>query len=227
MATAPIVLPSTDPRVPSLLADGWVVVAESWGARLRLRSDADLDPARAALARAVAAGVVVEELTGDDVPDEVAALEALTHPDYPQTPATPHTLLGADDVAALVRDGVRFFGARAAHGGGSGARPDGPGAEDARWTSSAPRPVPALTAVTGVRREGERAETEFTSVHPDHRRDGLATAVKAASVLALAAEGVRVLGTGGAQVNAASVRMNERLGYVLEERWLTLAEAAD
>jgi hypothetical protein len=56
-----------------------------------------------------------------------------------------------------------------------------------------------------------------------HRRRGLAVAVKAASILALADDGVRVFGTGGAAVNAGSIRMNEHLGYVIEERWFSLA----
>lgn len=47
-------------------------------------------------------------------------------------------------------------------------------------------------------------------------------AVKAASIMALADDGVRVFGKGGAQVNAGSVRMNENLGYAIEERWLSL-----
>ncbi len=53
-----------------------------------------------------------------------------------------------------------------------------------------------MTAVLGG---SERVETEFTSVAVDHRRRGLATAVKAASVLALADEGHRLFGTGGAR----------------------------
>jgi len=50
----------------------------------------------------------------------------------------------------------------------------------------------------------------------------VATAVKAASVLALAADGVRVFGTGGAGSNAASLGMNQAVGYRVTERWLTL-----
>ena len=50
----------------------------------------------------------------------------------------------------------------------------------------------------------------------------MATAVKAASVLALAADGVRVFGTGGAGSNAASLGMNLAVGYRVTERWLTL-----
>lgn len=66
------------------------------------------------------------------------------------------------------------------------------------------------------------AETAFTSVRSTHRGAGVATAVKAASVLALAADGVRVFGTGGAGSNAASLGMNQAVGYRVTERWLTL-----
>ena len=67
-----------------------------------------------------------------------------------------------------------------------------------------------------------RGETEFTSVDPAHRRKGLAVAVKAASIIALAADDVRIFGTGGAEANSGSIRMNEHLGYSIEERWLSL-----
>lgn len=42
-------------------------------------------------------------------------------------------------------------------------------------------------------------------------------------MLTLAGEGVTVFGTGGADVNGASIAMNERVGYVIEERWVSLA----
>lgn len=80
-----------------------------------------------------------------------------------------------------------------------------------------------LLAVTLIRREAEHAETDVTTVDPSVRRLGLGAGVKAASVLALAAEGVRVFGTGGAAANAASLAMNRSVGYAVEERWLSLA----
>ena len=77
-------------------------------------------------------------------------------------------------------------------------------------------------AVSVISLTAARGETEFTSVHPAYRRRGLAVAVKAASITALAEDGVRIFGTGGAQVNTGSIRMNEHLGYAIEERWLSL-----
>ena len=42
-ASRTVVLRDDDPAVVGLLADGFVIVAESWGARLHVRHDADLE----------------------------------------------------------------------------------------------------------------------------------------------------------------------------------------
>jgi predicted GNAT family acetyltransferase len=68
-------------------------------------------------------------------------------------------------------------------------------------------------------------ETDFTVTRAAARGRGLATAVKAAAVLDLAAQGHELFGTGGAGVNEASRRANEALGYVVTERWLHLRPA--
>ena len=75
-----------------------------------------------------------------------------------------------------------------------------------------------LVAVSVIGVTLVRAETECTSVHPSFRRRGLAVAVKAASINSLPADGIRIFGKGGAQSNAGSIRMNEHLGYVIEDR---------
>jgi GNAT superfamily N-acetyltransferase len=103
---------------------------------------------------------------------------------------------GESDFLELWRSGHRFFGASDAE---------------------------QLVAVSVIGVTAARAETEFTSVHRSYRRRGLAVAVKAASILALADDGIRTFGTGGAQVNSGSIRMNERLGYAIEELWFSLA----
>lgn len=125
----------------------------------------------------------------------VAALEAAVRDDYPGGPATAPDVHDPPALAALRAGGTRFFAVTDAG---------------------------EVVAVTAIRREGDHAETDFTAVARTHRRRGLAEAVKAASVLALLGEGVTVFGTGGAAENAASLAMNARLGYVVEERWLTL-----
>lgn len=189
-----LVLRDDDPRAGELLAAGHVIVATSWGARLHVESpDAAARRMRMLLA-AVGDGYRTAEL--DASWDEgIAGLEARTHADYPVTPATANPLRDAAAIGSLRAEGMRFFGAVIGE---------------------------ELVAVTAIRSLATRAETEFTSVAPAHRRRGLAAAVKAASVLAMLADGRRSFGTGGAQVNAASLAMNARLGYEVTERWLAL-----
>lgn len=183
-----------DPRVPHLLEAGYVVVGESWGARLRLSDPPDLSALNAAIVAATEQAFLIRELDASWAP-QVTALEALNYADYPYTPATEVPHRDEADVLEIWSSGCRLFGA----------------IDDGQ-----------LVAVSVISLTEERGETEFTSVHPSYRRRGLAVAVKAASIMALADGGVRVFGTGGAQVNAGSIRMNENLGYAIEERWLSL-----
>lgn len=135
---------------------------------------------------------------GAEYDRDIALLEAAVREDYPGGPATAPDLHDIAAIARLRAEGTRCFAAFDARG--------------------------ELVAVTAIRRDGDRAETDFTSVAREHRRRGLAEAVKATSVLALAADGVGVFGTGGADENSASLAMNARLGYVVTERWLTLEQ---
>ena len=173
---------------------GYVIVGESWGARLRLSDPPDLSALHAAVVAATEQALLIQELDASWAP-QVTALEALNHADYPCTPATEVPHRTESDVLEFWRCGCRLFGA----------------IDDGQ-----------LVAVSVITLTTERAETEFTSVHPSYRRRGLAVAVKAASITALADDGVRIFGTGGAQVNTGSIRMNEHLGYAIEERWLSL-----
>ncbi len=183
-----------DPRLKRLTEAGYFVVGESWGARLRLSDPPNLTVLNAAVVAATGQGFRIEELDASWAP-QVTALEAMNHADYPYTPATSVPHRDESDVLDLWTFGCRLFGA--IHDG-------------------------QLVAVSVMRLTAARAETEFTSVHRTYRRRGLAVAVKAASITALAHDGVRIFGTGGAQVNAGSIRMNEHLGYAIEERWLSL-----
>ncbi|MBF4575167.1 GNAT family N-acetyltransferase [Frondihabitans sp. VKM Ac-2883] len=180
-------------RHDELVESGFLPVGESWGARLEV-SPSVLSLCRQIVFGAEASGFECGELGRSDLRD-VVHLESLVAGDYPSTPATVHEVPSLRELEALSDRGVRSFGLR--HEG-------------------------SLVAVTLVGLAADRAETEFTSVHPEYRRQGLSKAVKASSILALALEGVALFGTGGAAVNEASIRMNESLGYCITEPWVSL-----
>ncbi|WP_374929481.1 acetyltransferase [Kytococcus sedentarius] len=186
------ILRQEDPETTRLLAEGWVVAGESWGARLEA-GEQDL-PRLDALAAALPQGYRLCVLTADDAAD-IAALDRATHADYPIGAAVFHDAVDAAGARALTERGV-VHGVRTA-------------SEE-------------LVAMTAAHDTGTLVETEFTAVHPAHRRRRLAVAVKAASVAAGVRAGHRRFGTGGAQVNAGSLAMNRAVGYDVTERWVTL-----
>jgi hypothetical protein len=131
--------------------------------------------------------------------DAMLALDATTVGDYPGGIATQHEALERDQVQ--LGDLRRCFGALDLAG--------------------------HLLAMTLIVIEGESAETQFTVVAADARGRGLATAVKAASILGLMAEGVTRFRTGGSNENSAIIAANQRLGYVRDEEWITLRSPND
>lgn len=140
---------------------------------------------------------VVRELRADDV-DAILTLDAATNDDYPGSVATRHDPLTRSSAAPS--DSRRAFGALVADG--------------------------ELVAMTFIDIHGKTAETDFTVVHPEWRRRGVATAVKAASILALTSEGITRFRTGGSADNAAILRANATLGYVRDEEWVTLTRGS-
>jgi hypothetical protein len=56
-----------------------------------------------------------------------------------------------------------------------------------------------------------------------HRARGLSTAVKAASILDRLPEAIHEFRTGGSDLDVAILRSNTRLGYVVDEHWLSCA----
>lgn len=160
----------------------------------RLQVTPDLVSRLELLVSAVAARVVVRELGPEDAA-AVLRLDAVTAPDYPGGAATSHEPLDEAGARDLFARG-RVFGVEEAG---------------------------TLVAVTVTQDWGDRVETEFTAVHLDHRERGLATAVKAASVLAHRADGATLFGTGGASANTASLAMNRAVGYEITETWHTYA----
>lgn len=186
---------SDDPRRAELEAAGWVVLSRSWAAQLTA-SSVDIVALSRLVAR-VRRHCDVREI-GDADLDSVLALDAATLADYPGGVATQHRPLTTS--TARVRPTRRAFGAF----------------DDAG----------RVRAVTYVDVDGPGArcaETEFTVVDPELRGLGIGTAVKAASILALLREGVDVFRTGGADENTASLTSNLRLGYLVDEEWVTLA----
>jgi predicted GNAT family acetyltransferase len=188
-----------------MLSRGWLVVAESFGARLDLsRSDPGFDQndriqaLRATAASLGALGLVAVEL---DVTwsTRVMALDALTAADYPSdSPATSHASLDEEQARDLWSNG-RVYGVV--------------GLDEPE----------SLFAITAVRCEGDGVvETEFTAVVAGLRGRGIGAAVKAASVLQEWERGAREFRTGGSCSNAAIRASNARLGYVETERWLTV-----
>lgn len=129
------VLRIDDPRCTELERAGWKRVAESWGARLRVESDSNLDAARAALG-ATPTDVRFTELTPDTA-EQLFQLDQATIADYPVTPQNSPEQRTLADVEALWSRGARVFGAM-------------------RGTE--------LLGVTVVDRDGDRAETDFTAV---------------------------------------------------------------
>jgi hypothetical protein len=99
-----IVLPVQAPRRAALEAEGWVVVARSFGAQL----DSDHINCERLQALVAEADGTVRELGDTDV-DAVLHLDATTVEDYPGSAATQHTPL--DRRAAMPSASRRGFGA--------------------------------------------------------------------------------------------------------------------
>jgi len=141
--------------------------------------------------------VLVRELEPSDRP-AITALDDTTIGDYPGGVATIHNVLSPQ--RATVSGIRRGFGV---------ITPDG-----------------EVIAMTFVDVDGTQVETDFTVVAKEWRGCGLATAVKAASVLALLLDGAKCFRTGGSHDNVASLAANTSLGYTIDEAWLTLAAPA-
>lgn len=193
------VLRDDDPAAAVLLRRGSRLVAESWGARLVLPVGFEQTPYRAAVQRATRDGVEIGELDSAWT-EALLTFEDATRDDFPMTPATPQPVpRDADDLARAWAAGARCFAA-------------------VRDSS--------VLGATWIRVQGDGAETDTTAVLASERHRGLAVGVKAAAILAAAEAGARHFATGGAAANAASIAMDQALGYTLTERWLSLVPPA-
>lgn len=128
----------------------------------------------------------------------VLALDAATTGDYPGSLATAHaSLTAASAVPTAKRWGFGVFDADE-----------------------------QLVAMTFIEVDGNQAEVDFTVVARPRRRQGLATALKAASLLALARRGVSRVRTGGSAENRGILAANRSLGFRIDEHWITMAAPA-
>ena len=191
-----VVVREDDPSAVALLMQGWSIASESWGARLTVGDPAALAALSASVHAVEAQGWSVVGLAAEDAP-LIVSLDREFLQDYPgDGRATFHDV---PDERTLARDLARDW-----------------------FAYGALSPSGALDAVTVMRPDDHRIETEFTVTRANRRRRGLASAVKAFGIIDHARRGHRVFGTGGAARNTASIRANLGLGYVLEPRWLTL-----
>jgi hypothetical protein len=197
------------PAVRRLEAAGYRVGWQSWAAHLHLdgplAGDAFgdiVDGTAHAVVEVGTAGEAGKISDGSEVGEDLQRREAAyrlytrTIADFPWTPVTAPAEYDAEAFAKLLAERRAF-----------GAFENG-----------------SCLALTVVERESDDdAETMFTVVAAEERGGGLAKLVKAVAIRTLAGEGVRTFGTGGADAgaNAASLRMNQALGYVLDPFWRT------
>lgn len=188
------VLQDSDPDLAGLLAEGFEVVGESWGAALTVERGSHAAEPLARLGRFVddvrSRGVEVRELDERDAA-AIVALEIASESDFPYTPATAHRATTAEEVHSWPGRGRRAFGAFA---GGE---------------------LVGLCV-------GRGGDNDFVTVARSHRRAGVGKAVAAAWMLAAIESGERAFTAGGAAQNAGSLGMIRAIGFTVDERWLSL-----
>lgn len=185
------ILRDDDPRCAESEASGFTLVAESWGARLRLSLNAKLDAYRECVELAHQSGIALQELDVE-YSDAVLELELVNNADYPFTPATIRSIPTPESIQALWKIEARIFGALE---------------------------YKILVGVISTSRSGEMVELDFASVLTEQRGKGIGKALAATAILAWAKDGVQTFATGGAAVNAASLGTVRSLGFAIEESW--------
>lgn len=180
-----------DPRCVDLEASGYILVAESWGARLRLDIDDDMAIYVDAVNGVLSDQVCIEELSADYA-DDLYELELVNNPDYPYTPATSRVMPTIEDIRALWVQENRIFGA----------------------TSSG-----VLIGALSTSKRGTLVELDFASILRVYRGKGIGKALAATAILEWVELGIYLFGTGGASVNEASLGTVKSLGFSVEERW--------
>ncbi len=181
----------TDPRCVELEASGYSLVAESWGARLRLEPGQDLDTYLTAVNLALGKGIDLQELN-IEFADALLSLELANNSDYPYTPATARAIPTNESIRTLWRPENLLFGAFL----------DG-----------------VLVGAISTSGRGDFVELDFASILRDHRGKGIGKALASAAILEWVKQGTYLFGTGGASVNEASLGTVRSLGFSVEERW--------
>lgn len=188
------VLQDTDPDLPALIADGFDVVGESWGAELRVPDDATARHLAAELRAYVDAvirtGLEIREVLPADAP-AIAALDAASWSDVPSTPATVHAPTTEAEAREWAARGHRGFGAF------------------------------DRGALVGLC-VGAGGDNGYIVVAPSHRGRGVGRAVTAAWMLGAIQAGERSLTAGGAAENSRSLDLVRTVGFRVTERWLSL-----
>ena len=185
------ILRDNDPRCTDLEASGYILVGESWGARLLLEPDQDLSQYSTAVKLALAEGVDLCELK-IEFADALLGLELINNSDYPYTPATSRAVPTSESIRALWCPGNLVFGALS----------DG-----------------ALIGAISTSGSDDLVEMDFASILREHRRKGIGKALASAAIMAWFRLGYRSFGTGGAMANDASLGTVRSLGFSIEERW--------
>lgn len=185
------ILQDTDPRCADLEELGYLLVGESWGARLLLGPEQDLGKYIEAVNLALGKGISVQELNVE-FRDALLSLELANNPDYPYTPATARAIPTNESIRALWRPGNLVVGAFS----------EG-----------------ALVGAISTSGNEKLVELDFASILREYRGKGIGKALAAAAILAWTERGYYLFGTGGASVNEASLGTVMSLGFSVEERW--------
>ena len=185
------ILRDNDPRCAELEAMGYILVGESWGARLILDPDQDLGEYSAAVTLALGKGIDIQELNVEFV-DALLVLELINNSDYPFTPATLRAVPTQESIRALWRPGSLLFGAFFEE---------------------------TLVGAISTSGSDEFVELDFASILREHRGKGIGKALAAAAILGWVERGIYLFGTGGAMTNDASLGTVRSLGFAIEERW--------
>ena len=186
-----------DPRCVAFEADGYVIVGESWGARLRLTEPPELMKIRQAVTRAEQSGITVQELPVEYA-DALYDLELANNADYPYMPATFQAPPERDAIRGLWHSGKRIFGAL---DGGV-----------------------LVAAAVGQIVDGV-GDIDFASVLKSHRGRGLGAAVAALSILTFAAEGSECFPLGELQSMPPVSALCSRWGFTSKNDGGAIREA--